>query len=193
MKATRFDEVLGLVIKDIAGFTDMVNSPIFNKSARVTALWSWLRDNHNNTYSSNDLYIAAKGNGGLTQANYRMVLSDFVKLAEKFLLLKNNDLTESKRDELIDIFMDNGCRKSAKAHLGRLKQRIKKAAKKDTAYYNDKYMAAVYDFINAKQKARKAGLKKIDEYTDKIWLSMKRENIAKSEALGFGRELIKIT
>ena len=154
----------------------MVNSPIFNKSARVTALWSWLRDNHNNTYSSNDLYIAAKGNGGLTQANYRMVLSDFVKLAEKFLLLKNN-----------------GSRKSDKAHLERLKQRIKKAAKKDTAYYNDKYMAAVYDFINAKQKARKAGLKKIDEYTDKIWLSMKRENIAKSEALGFGRELIKIT
>lgn len=193
MKNKRFTEVLSLVIKDGKRFDELVSSPFFNKNSRVTALWNYIRINPGRLFTDQELFDAASMGEFLKSANFRMVLSDFVKLAEIFLLLKENNLTEIYRDELIDIFRNAGKVKSESAHKRLLKIKIAGSRKKDIEYYNNVYMSAVYDLLPMKEKARKAGLKKIDENTDNIWLLMKLENMIKSAALGYGTEHINFS
>jgi len=193
MKTTRFAEILSLVVTKQKSFDEIVISPYFNKNSRVTLLWNYVKNDPKGNYTKEELHAAAAGGNRLTEPNFRMVLADFVKLAEIFLLLERNDLVDMQRDELIDLYRETGKIKSEGAHKRLLKNKMADSAKKDISYYNKVYMSAVYDLLPMKEKARKAGLKRIDENTDNIWLLMKLENMIKSQVLGYGTEHIRFS
>ncbi len=192
MKKTRFQEMVSVLQKEnIKRFSELVDSPYFNKNERVKRLWKWVQENPRAEYSKEELRKAvlednASGeqNSGITEANFRMVLSDFVKLAELFLLLEEKDIIAAQRDLLIDILKAKGAEKSYRKHIQLIKQKVKAETNKDTEYYNLLYILECEELSGGKRKKRGESLEKISRLTDNIWMCMKLDGYIKSAALG---------
>lgn len=237
MKKTRFFEMLSaLKIADHKRFSELVDSPYFNKNERVKRLWEWIMDNYVTSPPSPLLYPAkqksgtaksAEGEGskkrnliftkedfeeairmdpssaeadsGLKPANFRMVLSDFVKLVEIFLLLDGNDIIEEQKEKLIEILKAKGFTKSYNKQLRLLKEKTGKENNKDVTYYNDLYSIECEELSSDKLIDRGNRLRNINGLTDFMWICMKLDNFIKSVALGidikvmtFFDEIIKL-
>lgn len=183
MKKSRFAEMLSAINQtDYNRFTELVNSPYFNKNERVKKLWQWILANPKPGYSKDELLSAAGED--LNYANFRMVLSDFVQLVEIFLLLERNKLIETQRDELIIALGEKKLTKSYNKHLRVLKEKCAKEKNKGVQYYNDKYFIECEELIRDKQSKKAKRMSAIDSLTDYMWLCMKLDNFAKAEALG---------
>lgn len=192
MKKTRFQEMVSALQKEnIKRFTELVDSPYFNKNERVKRLWKWVLENPKAEYSKEELRkavladnISVEQNSGITEANFRMVLSDFVKLAELFLLLEENELIDTQRDSLIDILKTKGAEKSYRKHILLTKEKVKDETNKDTEYYNLLYMLECEVLSGGNRKKLNESLEKINTLTDNIWMCMKLDGYIKSSALG---------
>jgi len=184
MKKSRFAEMLSaLDIKDHKRFTELVDSPYFNKNERVKNLWKWIQENPKTGYTKQELMEAA--GEGLNYANFRMVLSDFVKLVENFLVLEAGAVKEAEEEALIEICREKKLSKSYRKYLRITKQRCIETKEKDTAYYNKMYSLECETLINAAtDRERKASLERISEHTDHMWMCMKLDNFIKLAALG---------
>lgn len=183
MGKSRFTEMLSAINKtDYKRFTELVDSPYFNKNERVKSLWKWLMDNPKPEYSKDELFSAAGGE--MNYANFRMVLSDFVRLVEIFLLLERNELISTQRDELIIALGEKNLTKSYNKHLRVLKEKCASEKNKGVQYYNDKYFIECEELIREKQSKKAKRMPAIDELTDYMWLCMKLDNFAKARALG---------
>ncbi len=185
MKKSRFAEMLSaLDIKDHKRFTELVDSPYFNKNERVKNLWKWIQENPKTGYTNQELMVAAGER--LNYANFRMVLSDFVKLVEDFLVLKSGAIKEAADEVLIEICREKKLSKSYRKYLRITKQRCIETKEKDTAYYNRMYSLECETLINAAtDRERKASLERISEHTDHMWMCMKLEAYLKFNALGY--------
>lgn len=186
MKNTRFAEMLSALNKtDYKRFTDLINSPYFNKNERVKKLWQWITENTKLEYSKEEIYKAAGGEENLNDANFRMVLSDFVRLIEVFLLLERNRVIETQRYELITALGEKKLTKSYNKHLRALKEKCSAEKKnKGVQYYNDLYFVECEELVRDKQSKRAKRMPVIDTLTDYMWLCMKLDNFAKAYALG---------
>lgn len=184
MKKSRFAEMLSaLDIKDHKRFTELVDSPYFNKNERVKNLWKWIQENPKTGYTKQELMEAA--GEGLNYANFRMVLSDFVKLVEDFLVLESGAIYEAEKEALIEICREKKLSKSYSKYLRITIQRCNETKEKDTAYYNRMYSLECETLINAAtDRERKASLERISEHTDHMWMCMKLDNFIKLAALG---------
>jgi hypothetical protein len=183
MGKSRFTEMFSAINKtDYKRFTELVDSPYFNKNERVKSLWKWLMENPKPEYTKQEL-ISATG-GEMNYANFRMVLSDFVKLIEIFLLLERNELISTQRDELIIALGEKTLTKSYNKHLRVLKEKCATEKNKGVQYYNDKYFIECEALIKDKQSKKAKRISAIDELTDYMWLCMKLDNFAKANVLG---------
>ncbi|MBL8016571.1 MAG: hypothetical protein JNK43_04815, partial [Ignavibacteria bacterium] len=133
-------------------FTDLVNSPYFNKNLRVKLLWNMLdgviaAGGEGNTGKAERFSISeaqileaiepdAEKRKKITSANLRMVISDFVKLAEDFLVLESGALKEAAEEVLIEICRQKNLQKSYRKYIRLTKQKCNAEKNKDTAYYN---------------------------------------------------------
>ncbi len=185
MNNTRFSEMLSVLNKkDYKRFSDLVNSPYFNKNARVSQLWKWIMENPKEIYTKDELEKAVVSDSPINDSNFRMVVSDFVKLAEVFLLLENNDIISGHRDRLIEILSEKGLRKSYNKHLLTLKEETAHEDNKDVSYYNSLYIIECEELGRDKGSERVKRLTNINTLTDFIWLTMKLDNFIKSFMLG---------
>lgn len=202
MKSTRFIEMLDAVCNsNRARFTDMVNSPYFNKNQRVKLLWDMLdrviagegtgNPRAIEQYNVSDIQILeaiepdAEKRKKITPANLRMVLSDFVKLAEDFLVLESGAVKETAEETLIEICRERKLQKSYKKHLRLAKQRCTVEKNKDTAYYSRLYSLECEALISARTpEEQQAALGRISAHTDHMWICMKLDNFLKLAALG---------
>lgn len=187
MKKTRFAEMLSALNKtDYKRFTDLVNSPYFNKNERVKKLWQWILENPKPDYTKEEIInvITPQGEEALTDANFRMVIADFVRLAEVFLLLERNELISTQRDELIAALSEKKLQKSYNKHLRILKEQTKSEKNKGVSYYNDLYFIECEELVRDKQKNKPKRMRTINDLTDYMWLCMKLDNFAKAHALG---------
>ncbi|HMT11225.1 MAG TPA: hypothetical protein PKA39_06335 [Ignavibacteria bacterium] len=184
MKKSRFAEMLSaLDIKDHKRFTELVDSPYFNKNERVKNLWKWIQENPKTGYTKQELMEAAGER--LNYANFRLGLSDFVKLVENFLVLESGAIKEAEEEALIEICREKNLSKSYRKYLRITKQRCNETKEKDTAYYNRMYSLECETLINAAtDRERKASLERISEHTDHMWMYMKLDNFIKLAALG---------
>ncbi len=213
--------VSAIGIADHKRFTELVNSPYFNKNERVKRLWKWILENYmtsppsplldpakqksgtaksaegegskkqNFIFTKEDLEKAirmdsspAKAGSELMQANFRMVLSDFVRLTEVFLLLEENDITKEQNETLMELFKEKGLEKSYNKQLRLLKEKTRSENNKDVSYYNDLYLIECEELVSAKLKERVKRLGNINSLTDFIWVCMKMDGFIKSFVLG---------
>lgn len=191
MKNTRFSEMLSAVNStSVKRFTELVCSPYFNKNTRLTRLWRWITVNQreDNNYSEEELLNAIEPDESsqtkISPANFRMVISDFVRLAEVFLLLEGGDIIEAQRSELIDILKEKGLSKSYNKHLRLLKEQTASAGNKDVSYYNNLYFIECEEIVMDAQKNKGQRLAAINKLTDLVWISMKLDSFTKSCLLG---------
>jgi hypothetical protein len=209
MKKTRFFEMVSAIkITDYKRFGELVDSPYFNKNERVKRLWKWVMEK----YMTSPPSPLLKGEGGnkqnsiftkevlekavrmdpssaeaepvLKPANFRMVLSDFVKLAEIFLLLEGKDITAEQNEKLMEIFKERGLIKSYNKQLRLLRVKTGKEDSKDVTYYNNLYLIECEELVPGKPKDRQKKLSNINGLTDLIWICMKLDGFIKSFALG---------
>lgn len=183
--------VSAIRIADHKRFTELVDSPYFNKNERVKRLWKWVLENPKTDFSKKELIKAIRmdppsteADPGLKPANFRMVLSDFVKLAEVFLLLEENDILKEQNERLIEIFKEKGLTKSYSKYLRLLKENAGKEDNKGVTYYNDLYLIECEELVSGDEKNREKRLKNINGLTDFIWVCMKLDNFIKSAAIG---------
>ena len=182
-------------------FTDLVNSPYFNKNQRVKLLWDMLEriiagNNTGKSGAVEQLHISdvqvleaiepdAEKRKKITPANLRMVLSDFVKLAEDFLVLESGAVKESAEEMLIEICRDRNLQKSYRKYLRLAIKKCNAETNKDTAYYNRMYSLECEALINARTpEEQQAALGRISAHTDHIWMCMKLDNFIKLAAIG---------
>ncbi len=202
MKSTRFIEMLDAVCSsNRARFTDLVNSPYFNKNQRVKLLWDMLDkviagEGTGNPRAIEQLHVSdiqileaiepdAEKRKKITAANLRMVLSDFVKLAEDFLVLESGAVKETAEETLIEVCRQKNLQKSYRKHMRLAKQKCNAESNKDTAYYNRMYSLECEALINARTpQEQQAALGRISTHTDHMWMCMKLDNFLKLAALG---------
>jgi len=202
MKSTRFIEMLDAVCNsNRARFTDLVNSPYFNKNQRVKLLWDMLDrviagEGTGNPRAIEQLHVSeiqileaiepdAEKRKKITPANLRMVLSDFVKLAEDFLVLESGAVKETAEEMLIEICRQKNLQKSYRKHMRLVKQKCSAETNKDTAYYNRMYSLECEALVNARTpEEQQAALGRISAHTDHMWMCMKLDNFSKLAALG---------
>jgi len=202
MKSTRFIEMLDAVCSsNRARFTDLVNSPYFNKNQRVKLLWDMLDkviagEGTGNPRAIEQLHVSdiqileaiepdAEKRKKITAANLRMVLSDFVKLAEDFLVLESGAVKETAEEMLIEICRQKNLQKSYRKHMRLAKQKCSAETDKDTAYYNRMYSLECEALVNARTpEEQQAALGRISTHTDHMWMCMKLDNFLKLAALG---------
>jgi len=201
MKSTRFIEMLDAVCNsNRARFTDLVNSPYFTKNQRVKLLWDMLdrviagegtgNPRTIEQYNVSDIQILeaiepdAEKRKKITPANFRMVLSDFVKLAEDFLVLESGAVKETAEETLIEICRQKNLQKSYRKHMRLAKQKCSAETNRDTAYYNRMYSLECEALINARTpQEQQAALRRISTHTDHMWMCMKLDNFIKLAAL----------
>lgn len=196
-------------------FGELVDSPYFNKNERVKRLWKWLMEKYitapqspllkgkggskqNFFFTKEELEEAVRmdpssgeADQGLKPANFRMVLSDFVKLAEIFLLTEGIDITAEQNEKLMEIFKEKGLIKSYNKQLRLLKLKTGKEDSKDITYYNNLYLIECEELVSGKPKDRQKRLRNINSLTDFIWVCMKLDGFIKSFA--FGAEIRSMT
>ena len=184
MRKSRFAEMLSaLDTKDHKRFTEFVDSPYFNKNERVKNLWKWIQENPKTSYTKQELMEAA--GEGLNYANFRMMLSDFVKLVEDFLVLESGAIKEAADEVLIEICREKKLSKSYRKYVRITKQRCIETKEKDTAYYNRMYSLECETLMNARTpEEQQAALGRISTHTDHMWMCMKLDNFIKLAALG---------
>lgn len=163
MKGTRFIEVLSaLKPEDMNLLEEFVNSPIFNKNKRVIPALNFLKSAGNNVTKEN-LAKAAFGTEKYTDANFRMFVSYFTDLIEKFLLYKNIDEAYLKT-EFIYYTHISQLNKSFEKHSTELyKNLISKPAKTTNDYF----------ILYRIESMKRISTSKIEEYADLMYLSMK--------------------
>lgn len=121
----------------------------------------------------------------ITPANLRMVLSDFVKLAEDFLVLESGAVKEAADESLVEICRQKNMQKSYRKYIRLAKQRCNDEKNKDTAYYNRMYSLDCEALVNARTpEEQQAALGRISTHTDHIWMCMKLDNFIKLAAVG---------
>jgi len=202
MKKTRFIEMLHVICNsNRSRFTDLVNSPYFNKNQRVKLLWDMLdrviaEEGTGNPHTIEQLHVSeiqileaiepdAEKRKKITPANLRMVLSDFVKLGEDFLVLESGAVKETAEETLIEICRQKNLQKSYRKYLRLTHQRCAGEKNKDTAYYNRMYSLECEALINARTpEEQQAALGRISTHTDHMWMCMKLDNFLKLAALG---------
>jgi len=171
MANTRFFELYNSIgYNDIKRFDELINSPFFNKSARLILLWKFLRPRieTESSVTSKEICEAIFINEKYTDSNFRMVLSSFVELAEEYLLQKEYLENEMERDiRLLEIFANRGMRKSFVMYLNIIEKELDKVQNRNSVYYYRKY------FIECLKGKNSGGdIKAAREFAKKAYTSL---------------------
>lgn len=173
MKGTRIYELLRAIqVNDLKLLDEFINSPVFNRSKRVSNAYEVIKleieNNKTDEIDRRFIVSAAFGKEKFNNANFRMFLSDFTRVLERFLLFKEKSPYDEL--ELLTLFRKVEMYKSFDKLKGELSAKYTGRKVKDTFDYY-----ALYS-IESELIFRESNIENLtlaDTYIDLIYLSMK--------------------
>lgn len=160
-----------LTAEELEKFGEFVSSPYFNKSKRVTSLFTYLKSLYpeikKEDINKEALYKHIYGNEPYNDSKARKLLSDFNEAFEKFLLQ-----IEREKDELDDsvkllrLLNNRGIRKRYEAVHKNIIAQLDKSFLKDDEYYYTRANIAYEDYYFNFEKQRHEYPPQLQERSD---------------------------
>jgi hypothetical protein len=145
MKTTRFRELLSAIsVKEYEQFDEFIQSPFFCKNARALRVWEHINSARKEdcNYPETELAAAAFGSEKHTAANFRMLLADFCRLIEQYLLYKESAGDRQERDfKMLELSIKLKLPKSYGKYKRVCTAHIDTSEQKDMEYYYMQYLA----------------------------------------------------
>lgn len=141
-KTRLFEMFNSLKESDYKDFGEIVHSPYFNKSSRVINLWNYLLENNEepDAFSKEKIIKAVFGEEKFNDANFRVVIAAFVKLTEKYYLVKEMESGELDcKIKLLEVFQNRKLKKSYSMYIKEIESELLHVKKKNTEYYYRMY------------------------------------------------------